>query len=225
MAAPSSRKKVARFEAQTAILEAALQDLAKNGPAAVSPQEICERLDVSKALVNYHFGGRDGLIAQAMALGYERYVEVLWEAASAAGEDPVDRLMAWIDRQIDWTCENPGLSAALDFPTFVTSVPANMPADVTYRMTTCAYRNFTNLQVLVADARKALQKAKPRRKSAEDPLRVPVDSALIGWTTLGLSVWLAGRHLPSQDNSPLYASFVSAARKHLRNLVLSLLSA
>ena len=42
---------------------------------------------MSKALVNYHFGGREGLIAEAMVVGYEGYVALLMQAAEAAGPE------------------------------------------------------------------------------------------------------------------------------------------
>ena len=105
-----------RSSARDQLITAAVEHLSVHGPAGLQPQEICQELGLSKALVNYHFGGREGLIAEAMVVGYERYVEVLMEAADAAGPDQVARLMAWIDRQVEWTTEHRGLAAALDFP-------------------------------------------------------------------------------------------------------------
>ena len=219
-----AKRVVPRFEAAATIVEAALEQLAERGPAAVRPQEICEQQGLSKALVNYHFGGRDGLIAEAMALGYERYVEELESAARDAGSDPFDRLMAWIDRQVAWTTRNPGLAAALNFPRHTTSQPTDLPEEIFARLNAAGERNFSNLQQLVLAARKSLR---PRSSSdAPDDPRVGLDSAIIGWMTLGLSVWVAGRHLPTQalDGGKARARGLPVARGHMRDLLRAMLS-
>ena len=70
-----------RIDARAALLEGALDALSARGPASVHPQGICESLGLSKALVNYHFGNRERLIAEAAVTGYERYVDELAAAA------------------------------------------------------------------------------------------------------------------------------------------------
>lgn len=213
-----------RFEASATLLEGALEQLAERGPSAVHPQEICEANGLSKALVNYHFDGRDGLIAQAMALGYERYVDELEAAADAAGPDAFERLMAWVDRQVAWTSRNPGLAAALNFPHHTTSEPADLPKDVVDRLNAAGGRNFSNLQRLVAEARAGLRPRSSRR-GAEDAARVGLDSALVGWMTLGLSVWIAGRHLPTQslDGGKARTRGLPLARRHMRDTIRAML--
>ncbi|MEN9823847.1 MAG: hypothetical protein RLZ04_2273, partial [Actinomycetota bacterium] len=109
----ASSSGVAARGGRDALVEAVLAELSEKGPANIFPNDISVALGLSKSLVNFHFGGRDGLIAEAMALGYERYVDTVWAAAQAAGDDPVARLMAWIDAQYEWTIANAGLAAAL----------------------------------------------------------------------------------------------------------------
>lgn len=210
-------KSIPRNEARQAIVERALEHLALRGPANVHPKEICEELSLSKALVNYHFGGRDGLIAEAMVAGYERYVDTLWSTAEAAGADPLKRLIAWVDKQIDWTSENPGLAAALNFPYMSSGMPVEMLEGSIEQLNQSGSRNFANLQQLVAAAKTALNAT----GKAPSPAEVGLDAAFIGWVTLGTSVWRAGNHLPTQriggrDN-------FSAARKHVHAQILAAL--
>ena len=75
---------IPRFAKRAALVEATLDSLGELGPSGVHPADICEELGLSKALVNYHFGSRDGLVAEAMALGYERCVDLLVHAVGAA---------------------------------------------------------------------------------------------------------------------------------------------
>jgi AcrR family transcriptional regulator len=186
----------------------------------VQPQEICRELGISKALVNYHFGTREGLIAEAMVVGYEQYVVELMIAADAAGTDPVDRLMAWIDRQVEWTSEHRGLAAALDFPdvSFTQRLPET--SALYARLNEAGARNFANLQLLVLDARTALKKDDPDWEP--DALEIGLTGAVIGWITLGLSVWVGGNHLPTQR--PGMRAMLPLARDHIRTLLVEILS-
>ena len=187
--------RVPRNEARQAILDLALNHLASRGAANVHPKEICEALGLSKALVNYHFGGRDGLITEAMVLGYERYVDHLWDAAQAVATDPLGQLLAWIDAQVEWTTQNAGLAAALNFPFMASGLPLSLDESSVERINAAGRRNFENLQQLVGAARASVR---PTEGTRVDPVQVGLDSAVIGWMTLGLSVWRAGQHLPTQ---------------------------
>jgi AcrR family transcriptional regulator len=210
-----------RHSARDQLVAAAIEHLSKNGPAGLQPQEICRELGMSKALVNYHFGGREGLIAEAMVVGYEAYVAELMAAADAAGPEPLDRLMAWIDRQVEWTTDHRGLAAALDFPDVALGRQAfSMTPDLSERLAVAGARNFANLQLLVLDARGHLKRAEPGWQP--DATEVGLTSAVIGWITLGLSVWVGGNHLPTRQ--PSLRSFLPLAREHVRTLIIEMLS-
>ena len=210
--------RVPRNEARQAILDLALDHLASRGAANVHPKEICEELGLSKALVNYHFGGRDGLITEAMVIGYERYVDHLWDIAEASGSDPVNRLLAWVDGQVEWTTAHAGLAAALNFPFVGSGIPLSLDESAVERITAAGERNFGNLQRLVAAARAA---AHPTNEATPDPRQVGLDSAVIGWMTLGLSVWRAGHHLPTQRLGA--RSDLGVAREHVHAEVRSII--
>lgn len=209
-------KDIARNEARQAIVERALAHLSQRGPANVHPKDICEELGLSKALVNYHFGGRDGLITEAMVVGYERYVDTLWQAAEAAGADPIARLFAWIDAQVDWTADNAGLAAALNFPHLASGTPSEVLEPSAQRINEAGAKNFANLQRLVRAARAAVTGAEPSQASAG------LDAAVIGWLTFGMSVWNAGNHLPTQRLES--RAYFDRAREHVRQQVRALLS-
>lgn len=207
---------IARNEARQAIVERALIHLAERGPANVHPKDICEELGLSKALVNYHFGGRDGLITEAMVVGYERYVDHLWTAAQAAGPAPEARLFAWIDAQVDWTAANAGLAAALNFPQLASGMPTEILEPWTKRIGEAGARNFSNLQTLVRAARAATTGREPSAASSG------LDAAFVGWVTLGMSVWNAGNHLPTQHLEA--RGYFEAARQHVHTQVRALLA-
>ena len=72
------------------ILSTTVELLDKLGLAATRVADVAVALDVSPALVFYHFGTKDDLVAEAFAHAVEHDLHRLERAAS--GEDPVARL-------------------------------------------------------------------------------------------------------------------------------------
>lgn len=201
---------LAHNEAREAIIAAALAHIAVDGSASFQPNEICRELGVSRSLVNFHFGSREGLIAEAMAVGYERYVHELRVATDRAGADPVDRLLAWVDRQIEWTIDNPGLAAVLNFQREASGIRSELPEPIAERLEAAGTANFTFLVDLVGAAGAT---SGHDRGSVEFGL----DGAIVGWLTLGMSVWLAGRHGPTRSlNRP---ELVQVAKEQVRRFI------
>lgn len=211
--------KTSRATARDALVASAIDHLAKYGPAGVQPQEICKELGISKALVNYHFGTREGLIAEAMVAAYEQSVEIINSAAQAAApNDPVERLFAWIDADIEWARDHQGLAAALDFPEAAIG-RSTLDDDLEERLGEANRRNFELLTTLVRDARVAL-KNDPSWQPDEE--QIALDAGVIGWLALGVSVWVGGSNLPARQTR--VRQFMPLARDHMRTLLLEMLS-
>jgi AcrR family transcriptional regulator len=191
----SSPRITPQNEGRTALVEATIVAISESGPGFVHPNELCRELGLSKSLVNFHFGGRDGLVAEALAVSYERYVDGLWAIAESAGPTHFDKLLAWIMGQVEWTIEHPGIAAGLNFPREAGGLTASMDDEVYQRINAAGNRNFRNLNTLV---RAAIVENSPVGSEAPDPTTVALDAAITGWVTLGLSVWASGNHLPTQ---------------------------
>jgi AcrR family transcriptional regulator len=73
------------------ILTATTDLLDRIGLAAIRVQDVAEVLGVSPALVFYHFGTKDALVADAFAHAVDRDLRRL-DRATALGSDPMDRL-------------------------------------------------------------------------------------------------------------------------------------
>lgn len=105
-----------RNDGRQALIEAAIDSIAVHGVARTHPKDLTDALGLSKSLVNFHFDGRDGLMAEAIATAFERHVDGLSLAVLSAGPDPMARLIAWIDAFLTWSATHPGLMAATAFP-------------------------------------------------------------------------------------------------------------
>lgn len=131
--ATSAAKQVAHSEGRSALVDATITALAKDGPAQVHTNAICLELGLAKSLVNFHFGGRDGLLAEATATAHERYVGELVSGIDRQ-DDPIDRLTDWVDRMVSWQIENPGLANAFAFPDQVPGLQPGVESDASRRL-------------------------------------------------------------------------------------------
>lgn len=73
------------------LLDATLEQVDTVGLAATRVADVAKALDVSTALVFYHFGTKDVLLAEAFTHAVQRDLDRL-DRAVARGTDPVDRL-------------------------------------------------------------------------------------------------------------------------------------
>lgn len=73
------------------ILTATLEQVDRLGLGATRVSDVAQALGVSSALVFYHFGTKDALLADAFAHAVQRDLDRL-DAALHRGTDPVDRL-------------------------------------------------------------------------------------------------------------------------------------
>ena len=79
-----------------AIVEESIRCVLEEGFAAASAKHIAERAGVSWGVIQYHFGDRNGLLADVVAYGYENF-RVAIEAVSAAESDSHLRVASVVD--------------------------------------------------------------------------------------------------------------------------------
>jgi AcrR family transcriptional regulator len=79
-----------------AIVQESIRCVLEEGFAAASAKHIAERAGVSWGVIQYHFGDRNGLLADVVAYGYENF-RVAIEAVSAAESDSHLRVASVVD--------------------------------------------------------------------------------------------------------------------------------
>ena len=92
MARTDEQNRQARERARENILQAAIAVFSERGVAGASIAEITSRAGVAQGLVNYHFGGKDQLVAAVI----DRWFETVLEIARVDGT-PDEMLAAIID--------------------------------------------------------------------------------------------------------------------------------
>jgi AcrR family transcriptional regulator len=205
-------------DGRAALIEAAIAKMSKDGPALVQPNELCIELGLAKSLVNFHFGGRDGLIAEALAISYERYVVELAKACDTAGPEAIDRLRTWTDQQLDWTIENPGIACGLTFFKQGSSLHRAISLELQTRIASNGDLAMDNLRQLVT----AALCERFNTDVSGDSVVIANTAFAIDCLVRGASTSLGARDLPS--NQPVQSrSQIEQGRNLVWGAVISLL--
>lgn len=77
--------------------------------------DICTRLDLSPALVNYHFGNRNNLLAEAVAVAHRRLVDEMNRVTLDQHRTADEQFRARLDYRFDWTRDHPGIDSMLNY--------------------------------------------------------------------------------------------------------------
>ncbi len=203
----------------------AMRDVAIVGPASFNTAGICDALGISYPMVNYYFGSRDGLIAEAGHVTYVRYVQKLWEAVEEAPRTPVDRLRAWFEAHLRLNVEIRGWGAVLNYPRFSSSIEAILDERFGEEHRRYFELNMARLARLVRDLWSSTVEDFPyglddfpREELLADSEVIKV-VATLSWATLGVAVWRSGRHSPSKGITDLDRMGAALIESHTDNML------
>lgn len=198
------------------LIEAAIKELAVNGSEFFDTSEICRRMHIARSLVNHHFGSQIGLIAQAAVVSYERYVYELRDAAREQTSPPA-RLEAWMQAQHEWFAANRGIAVLLQMPH---SRYAEVMSDRFGQRLKDMFRfNMAILATLVRDVQ--TEEVSPIDFDIADApfdellgqsVEMLMRTASVGMSSMGASVWAAGRAMPTRDVEESYLQTASLAQ-------------
>ena len=88
-------------KAREQILALTVIRVGEEGPVSFSSNQIAKDLGLAAGSINYHFGSREGLLAEAAILGYKRYTERIWELVETEKKNAQMRLRLWIEESIE----------------------------------------------------------------------------------------------------------------------------
>lgn len=108
-----------------ALMDGALAVIAENGVAGLSLRQVAAEIGVSHAAPYHHFADKAALLQALATDGMRRMDERMAAAEEAAGDDPVDRLVAIGMAYVLFADERPDYYAALTAPEL--AAPASAP--------------------------------------------------------------------------------------------------
>ena len=202
-----------------------MREVAIVGPASFNTSDVCDALQISYPMVNYYFGNRDGLIAEAAHVTYVRYVDKLWAAVRAAQRTPVDRLRAYLQAHLRLNVEIRCWGAVLNYPIFSRSIAEVLDERFGEDHRRHFELNMARLAQLildvweerVADVEHALDDIPREELLANEALMGAV--ATLSWGTLGVAVWRSGRHTPSRGVAEIERTDRDYIGTYMENLI------
>ncbi|MFA9276710.1 MAG: TetR/AcrR family transcriptional regulator [Rhodoluna sp.] len=196
VAEPSTREKMIML---------AIEDIRDVGPADFSPMRVCDRLGLKHPLVNYHFGNRDGLIAEATWWAYQLWSKNVVDSIQKAPANPEKRLRAFVVEEAKWATRFEGMYLLLQHP--LASFDSQILVKERYQkeMEELFDYHLALVAVCVADLRSGKVSSVdfdkdnlPRTLSLTNPGAV-LTAGHIAWMTHGFASWSAGHHVSTKS--------------------------
>lgn len=182
-----------------AILDAVTKVLATSGPGAVMVGEICKELGISPSLVNYHFGSRERLLAEAVVQEHERLVAEMNRITYSTLESPEVQLRARIMHRVHWTTRNPGIDSMVNYSHIIDPVGEVLQGELEERIAACTIADMAGLHASVYGMYIDQALDQPPAELGYDDVFELVDiTAFLALGCLGLATWMTGHHPASR---------------------------
>lgn len=182
------------------ILEESAKSLSVNGPLKFEVQQICQITGVNPSMIQYYFGSRENLIQEVAITEYEKYVDEMYEISINPNLSPQIKLSNWINNQINWTKNNPGIAMVLNYPNI--TIEGENSAKNTNIIDSLKFQSSRNLlglgQIILEIHGENLNLQTDIESYVKQNPDFALNVGMIGWTAFGLSTWVAGNHLPSR---------------------------
>lgn len=207
------------------LLYLAIDEIAKVGPNDFNSYSICDQINVTYPMVNHYFGGRNGLVAEAALVVYRRYMQRLHDGVRRAPANPEDRLRAWIKGQIRWTVDMRGWGAVLNYPDSCQESSRILRELHGEEMREMFEYNVAVLIHLLREVKSGSVSPWPEtltdefRAQGTNDVELMTLAASISWSTLGISVWSSGQHVPSESVAEINEHGSDIVRAHIERLV------
>ena len=162
-------------DARTKLLNAAIEVVRKQGYAATSVDELCKKAGVTKGAFFHHFESKDALAVAAANHWSDTTGALFAQASYHAPEDPLDRVLAYIDfrrallkgKPAEFTC----FAGTTVQETFATS--DNIRA-------ACKASIYGHAETLVADISEAMRRHKVKGDWTAQSLALHTQAVLQG---------------------------------------------
>lgn len=185
----------AHGDARRALLDAVGADLAVRGPRGVVLAEICEALELAPAIVNYHFGSRDRLLAEAVVHEYAKLVDTMNTSTLTITSSAEDQFRERFAIRFRWTTDHAGIDSMLNYTHVLDPSGTVLTADLQDRMGTLATLDMSGLTTCLVGMfhDTVVNELIDTDHPLYDP-RISELTAFVALSGLGAATFLTGQH-------------------------------
>jgi AcrR family transcriptional regulator len=183
----------------------AIEEMIEIGPADFNAASPCDRVGVKHPTVNYHFGNRDGLLAEAAMWVHDWWIRYLSANMQAAPKNAKKRLRAFIDSEIAWAKKMGGMTLLMHYPLSSHGSQEIVAEKFSERMQRNFEYNLALLTTIVLDIRNNTVtpldftvENYPKKELLRHPSAL-VAATSISWATHGIASWSSGDHIATRN--------------------------
>ena len=207
----------------------AIDEIMLNGPSDFNARVVCERLEVKQSMIPYHFGSRDGLIAEATIWAYRDWSHHALDVLSRTKGRGEKRLRAYIKAEIDWAAKMGPVTLLTQYPLLSEPVREQLEQKYGAEMRRKLEYHLVVLTYLIVDIRRGTNTPLDFDESdypgPEIMLKHPAEflaATSVSWSSHGVGMWSSGSHLPSNTFGAVTIGSIStkvAIDNHINQIV------
>lgn len=211
------------------IILTSIDQMTETGPVDFNSGTVCDLLNVKHPMINYYFGSRDGLIAEATIWAYRGWSHKVMSAARNAPKNAEKRLRAYLESSLEWA-ENMGAVTVLSqYPVLSKTVKSLIDDSYSVELQKDFEYHLSFLATLIIDMRTGktsdldFDKTNyPKSKYILSHPRELLDAASIAWASHGIMLWRSGSHIPTNNLRKEFTAKLSedlAVAIHIDNII------
>lgn len=211
------------------IILASIEQMIQTGPVDFNSGAVCDLLNVKHPMINYYFGSRDGLIAEATVWAYRGWSHKALSATRNAPRKAEKRLRAYLEAGFEWAGNMKAMTVMSQYPVLSEAVKSLVDKGFTAELQKDFEYHIIFLATLLIDLRSGTnsdldfdQTNYPKANYMITHPREVLDAASVAWAGHGINLWNSGAHTPTRNLRQEFTAKVSerlAISAHMDNII------
>ena len=211
------------------IILASIDQMTETGPVDFNSGAVCDLLNLKHPMINYYFGSRDGLIAEASIWAYRGWSDKVVTATRNAPKNAEKRLRAYLEACLEWSENMRAVTVLSQYPVLSKAVKDLIDDGYSVELQKDFEYHLVFLATLIIDMRTGknsdldFDKTNyPKGKYTLSHPRELLEAASIAWASHGIMMWRSGSHIPTTNLRKEFTAKLSedlAMKLHVDNIV------
>ena len=188
------------------IILASIDQITETGPVDFNSGTVCDLLNLKHPMINYYFGSRDGLIAEATIWAYRGWSHKVISATRNAPVNAEKRLRAYLNECLEWAKNMGPMTVLSQYPVLSRTVKTTVEKGYSVELQKDFEFHLIFLATLMIDMRTGKnsdldfdQTNYPKTKYTLSHPKELLEAASLAWARHGIMMWRSGSHTPTNN--------------------------